>query len=98
MAQHFLLPAAARTLSLSQVLRMSDTEAHATFVTVRWAENEGKPYCPHCGCLTVWAYAARQIWKCAGCLRQFSVTSGTIFASRKLPIRDYLAAIALFCN
>jgi hypothetical protein len=31
-------------------------------------------------------------------VRQFSVTSGTIFASRKLPIRDYLAAIAIFVN
>jgi hypothetical protein len=26
------------------------------------------------------------------------VTSGTIFHSRKLPIRDYLAAVAIFCN
>jgi hypothetical protein len=26
------------------------------------------------------------------------VTSGTIFASRKLPIRDYLMAIAVFVN
>ena len=31
-------------------------------------------------------------------LAQFSVTSGTIFASRKLPIRDYLLAIAIFVN
>src|ERR1700730_19369122 len=30
--------------------------------------------------------------------KQFSVTSGTIFHSRQLPIRDYLAAVALFCN
>jgi hypothetical protein len=29
---------------------------------------------------------------------QFSVTSGTIFASRKLPVRDYLAAICIFVN
>jgi hypothetical protein len=28
----------------------------------------------------------------------FSVTAGTTFASRKLPIRDYLLAIALFAN
>src|SRR6185369_15632642 len=28
----------------------------------------------------------------------FSVTSGTIFASHKLPIRDYLLAIAIFVN
>ena len=33
-----------------------------------------------------------------GLRHQFSVTSGTIFASRKLPIRDYLAAIAIFMN
>lgn len=32
------------------------------------------------------------------CRRQFSLTSGTIFASHKLPLRDYLAAIAIFVN
>jgi transposase-like protein len=37
-------------------------------------------------------------WKCSGCGRKFSVTSGTIFHSGKLSIRDYLAVIALFCN
>jgi hypothetical protein len=40
----------------------------------------------------------RRLWKCKACRHQFSVTSGTIFASRKLPIRDYLAAIAIFVN
>src|SRR5580658_134440 len=98
MAQHFLLSAAARTLSLSQVLRMSDAEAHATFVAIRWADNEGKPYCPKCGCAAVYARTDRQIWRCKGCRGDFSVTSGTIFANRKLPHRDYLAAIALFVN
>jgi transposase-like protein len=40
------------------------------------------------------------MWRCkaAECGCQFSVTSGTIFASRKLSIRDYLAAIAIFTN
>ena len=33
-----------------------------------------------------------------GCTHQFTVTSGTIFASRKLAVRDYLLAIAIFCN
>ena len=33
-----------------------------------------------------------------GCDHQFSVTSGTIFANRKLPVRDYLLAIAIFVN
>ena len=42
--------------------------------------------------------SVRTIWKCKACKHQFSVTSGTIFASRKLPIGDYLMAIAIFVN
>lgn len=98
MAQHFLLSAAARSLSLSAVARMSDQEAQDTFQRVRWADNGGEPYCPHCGCLEVRKLATRPVWKCKGCSHQFSVTSGTIFADRKRPIRDYLLAIAIFTN
>ena len=29
---------------------------------------------------------------------EFTITSGTLFASHKLPLRGYLAAIAIFCN
>jgi transposase-like protein len=99
MSQHYLLSAKARTLSLSAVLRMSDDEAFETFKRIRWESNGGDPFCPNCGCVKVYVLAETPIrWKCAGCRRKFSVTSGTLFASRKLPIRDYLAAIALFCN
>ena len=38
-AQHFLLSARARTLSLKAICRMSDDEAHATFVVIRFAAN-----------------------------------------------------------
>ena len=98
MAQHFLLSAKARTLSLKAIMGMSDDEAHARFVAIRFADNGGAAFCPRCECTAVYTYAARRIWKCKACNHQFSVTSGTIFASRKLPIRDYLAAIALFVN
>jgi transposase-like protein len=40
----------------------------------------------------------RKIWRCAGCQEDFSVTSGTIFAFHKLPLRLYLAAVILFAN
>lgn len=98
MAQHFLLSAAARTLSLVQVARMSDEEARAAFQSIRWSDNDGKPYCQHCGCTAVYGYASRPIFKCKGCGHQFSITSGTIFASRKLAVRDILMAIAIFVN
>src|SRR5260221_14573864 len=98
MSQHFLLSAAARTLSLSVVARMSEEEARQAFTSIRWADNQGKPYCPSCGCASVYSYTSRPIFKCKGCNGQFSLTSGTIFASRKLPVRDYLLAIAIFVN
>lgn len=98
MPQHFLLSAKARTLSVAKVARMTDEEARAVFQAIRWADNGGEAYCPKCGCTAVYAYKSRPIWKCQGCNAQFSVTSGTIFASRKLPLRDYLLAIALFVN
>jgi ribosomal protein L37AE/L43A len=98
MSQHFLLTAAARTLSLSAVARMSDEEAHAKFVEIRWSDNHGKPYCPEFGCLKVYAFATGKLWKCAACRYRFSVTARTIFQDRKRPIGDYLLAIAIFVN
>jgi transposase-like protein len=97
--QHFLLSPAARTLSLRDIMRMSDVEAHARFVSVRFDANNGEPFCPHCGNLKVYTLAETPPrWKCAGCRRKFSVTSGTLFHSRKLPIKDYLAIVFLFVN
>lgn len=98
MAQHFLLSSKAKSLSLSEVARMSEEEARETFRKLRWADNGGEPYCPKCGCLNVKALATRPVWLCAGCRYQFSVTAGTIFADRKRPVRDYLLAIAIFSN
>lgn len=101
MAQHFLLSRPAKTLSLAQVFRMSDAEAETMFRKVRWAATDGAPVCPHCGGLD--AYEARRPngslrFRCKACQKDFTVTSGTLFASHKMPLRAYLAAIAIFCN
>jgi transposase-like protein len=101
MAQHFLLSREAKTLTLASVLRMTDAEAEATLRLVRWPDTNGVPVCPHCGGLD--AYEARRPkgnlrFRCKACLKDFSITSGTLFGSHKLPLRGYLAAIAIFCN
>src|SRR4051795_664330 len=98
MSSHFLLSAKARTLSLVQVARLSDDQAHSTFRALRWHETGGEPVCPACGCVAVYAYRTRRLFKCQGRGKQFSVTSGTTFHGRKLPVRDYLMAIAIFAN
>jgi len=98
MPQHFLLSAKARTLSLVQVMRMSDAEAETTFRNLRWPEGVA---CVHCQCPTV--YECRRPtgalrFRCKACRKDFSVTSGTLFAFHKMPLRSYLAAIAIFVN
>jgi transposase-like protein len=80
-------------------MRTSDKEAHERFVSIRFAANNGEPFCPHCGNLKVYTLGEIPVrWKCAGCRRKFSVTSGALFHPRKLPIKDYLAIVFLFVN
>jgi len=101
MAQHFLLSSAAKSLNLATVFRMSDAEAEAKFRKLRWESTNGEPVCPECGGLD--AYDCRRSngaprFRCRACRKDFSITNGTLFASHKLPLRAYLAAIAVFCN
>lgn len=98
MAQHFLLSAAARTLKLKDIYRMSDDEAFKAFAAIRFAENGGEAFCPACGCTDPYWLPTRRKWKCRDCGKQFSATSGTIFASRKMAFVDLLAAICIFVN
>jgi transposase-like protein len=82
-------------------MRMSDEEVERVFTRLRWADNNGEPYCPHCGCMIVWACRrpGRALrWRCKACQKDFSGTSGTLFAFHKMPLRSYLLAIAIFCN
>jgi transposase-like protein len=101
MSQHFLLSSAAKTLNLAQVMRMTDAEAETVFRRLRWPETNGEPFCPKCGCTT--CYDCRRAsglarWECKACRAGFSITGGTLFASHKLPLRAYLAAISVAMN
>ncbi len=94
MAQHFLLSAAARSLSVKEIYLAGEAAAYETFKHIRWADGEAT--CPKCDCCETYEITTRRKFKCKACGAQFSVTSGTIFASRKLAFVDLLAAICLF--
>lgn len=95
---HFLLSAAARTLSLREAFALSDEQAFALFGEVRWGR-DADPVCPSCGVAEQhWFLASRRQWRCRACGHTFSVTSGTLFAAHKLPLQVYLAAIAIYTN
>lgn len=98
MAQHFLLSAQARTLSLRAIYAAGEDAAYTTFCKLRWPSTDGEPVCPDCGCWDIYRITTRRRFKCAGCHGQFSVTSGTIFASRKMAFVDLLAAICIIVN
>jgi Transposase zinc-ribbon domain len=101
MAQHFLTSAAARSLSPAKVMRMSELEAENVFARLRWPQTDGKLVCPMCNCRICYDCRRspdRARWRCKACRTDFSVTSGTLFAWHKLPLRTYLMAIVVFCN
>jgi transposase-like protein len=96
MTVHFLLSAQARTLSLREIYKGGEDAAYETFKRMRWTD--GEPVCPKCGSVEAYEISTRRKFKCKGCTHQFSVTSGTIFASRKMAFVDLLAAICIFVN
>lgn len=98
MAQHFLLSSKARSISLRSVYTMGEAKAYALFRSLRWPETEGEAVCPRCGCCDAYDIPSRRKFQCKACGHQFSVTSRTIFAGRKLAFTDLLAAIVLFVN
>lgn len=77
---------------------MGEDKAYETFCGLRWPETEGEAVCPRFGCVETYNITSRCRFKCIPCHHQFSVTSGTIFASRKLSFTDLLAAIVIFLN
>src|SRR5580704_15106922 len=101
MPQHFLLSRAAKTLTLVHIFRMTDIEAETTFRNLRRPETNGEPVCPSCGSPKMWdcrRSTGCPRFRCAACRESFSITSGTLFDSHKLPLRGYLGAVAVFCN
>jgi transposase-like protein len=95
---HFLLRAEARTLSLKKVYGMSDETAYEAFCKLRWPDTNGEPVCPYCGSLKAYRITTRRRFKCGDCRKQYSVTSETILASRKMTFQDLLAAVCIFVN
>jgi hypothetical protein len=92
------MSAAARTLSLVDLCDLSEDAAHKMLCGMRWPDADGAPVCPHCSCPVVYTYRCRRLFKCKACHRQFSATSGTSLACRKLPVRTLLMAFSLFVN
>lgn len=85
----------------------SDPEAARQYVErLRWAD--GKPVCPHCGCIDdVYRFTPKVaskspgrpgLMKCKHCRKQFTATVGTIFEGSHIPLNIWLQAIYMMCT
>jgi hypothetical protein len=97
---HFLQSAKARTLRRRDIYAGGEEKAFQTFCSLRWSDTAGRPVCPKCGSLEAYQIAKRRKFECKakGCRHQFSPTSQTIFASRKLAYVDLVGAICILAN
>jgi len=98
MAQHFLLSATARSISVREVYAGGEENAWALFKEMRWPETNGQPVCPKCGSVETYDIMSRRKHECKACKHHFSATSGTILASRKMAYVDLVAAIVILVN
>jgi transposase-like protein len=86
------------SLSIVELLALSNDGALDLMIDMRWGGRESIE-CPHCCTVGkhIWRGHDRR-WKCKGCGSSFSVTSGTVFSGRKMPLQDLLVAILMYIN
>lgn len=77
---------------IEAVQYFADSKNCVEFVKkLRWPD--GKVICPRCTSENVKELSTRQIFKCYGCKKQFSVKVGTIFEQSPLPLSKWLPAM-----
>ncbi len=73
-----------------------EKSAERYFAALRWPNGVR---CPECGSADILRgkqkKRRRQLWYCHACKKMFSVTSGTVMDSTKLPLRKWLLAYHL---
>ncbi len=79
-----------KAVALAGADQIGDQEAFETFRDLRWPTGVVCPYCNHDG--QMYFTASRRVWQCQSCLRQFRVTTETIFADHKVRLTTWITA------
>ena len=95
MLRAFFLTPAAKSIKPDFAMSLKPDEAFERFSEVRWAWNGGKKQCVWCGGDKLYEFGRVRLglYRCKACARDFSTTSKTVFASRKMPHKSILAGI-----
>ena len=86
------------SVSIPEIARWTDKQCLDYLVQVRFGAWDTIS-CPHCGTLGdhYWRKKEKR-WKCEGCGSTFSITSGTVFASRKKSLNHILTSVLMWVN
>jgi ribosomal protein L37AE/L43A len=84
-------------LSMPEFLERYGTEdkCRAALQAARWPQGFVCPACGGAARRTSFERGALRYWQCAGCQRQTSLISGTIFEASKLPLSRWFLAMQL---
>lgn len=69
-----------------------EATCHRYFEKLRFRNGD---YCPHCGYTSIYRKKASKGYRCAGCKRDFTIKTGTVFGESKIPLRKWFIAIYL---
>lgn len=94
----FLFCDLVKSLDLAAISHMNEAQARALFQKIRWFDNDGEPYCPRCMSREIYVLDKRDTYRCAECCRDYTVTSGTIFAFRKTGFTAILRLMVSLLN
>lgn len=90
------------TLDTMNMGAYSDEQAEEEITRLLFADSNGFPKCPKCGCEATTSFkrrnSSRTIFKCKKCRRQFSATSSTMFAYHKLSFKKMAYGAGMFAR
>src|SRR5437016_10656084 len=78
------------------IVYFSDNERALAFA-VAWRWPDGI-FCPFCQCCEYSYLSTRQVWKCKGCKKQYSVKIGTIFEDSPISLSKWFMAMWSLVN
>jgi transposase-like protein len=86
-------------IDLTNPIFNDETAAWEHFEAIRWPDG---PICPHCGVINsadpiIGKTARHGLYRCRGCVEQFTATIGTIYEGSHIPMHKWLLATHLLC-
>ena len=88
-------------MKFTEIAKMSDAEARAYFEGIRWKDGVKCAHCGHDSCCKLNGTAHREgVYKCRNreCRKQFTVTTGTIFHSSHLSLKQWMLGFHMMAS